>query len=100
MPREDTSPVSPRYSRETTPSLYACTPATSTPSSVARNPNVSLSRIESATSATCSSALVGMQPRCRQVPPTLSASTSATDLPSWERSEEHTSELQSRENLV
>ncbi len=33
------------------------------------------------TSAACSSALAGMQPRCRQVPPTLSASTRATDSP-------------------
>ena len=36
----------------------------------------------SATSAACSSALVGMQPRCRQVPPTLSSSMSATRMPS------------------
>ena len=33
------------------------------------------------TSAACSSALAGMQPRCRQVPPTFSFSTSATDMP-------------------
>ena len=33
------------------------------------------------TSAACSSALAGMQPRCRQVPPTFSFSTSATDRP-------------------
>ena len=33
------------------------------------------------TSAACSSALAGMQPRCRQVPPTLFASTSATVRP-------------------
>jgi hypothetical protein len=33
------------------------------------------------TSAACSSALAGMQPRCRQVPPTLFASTRATDSP-------------------
>ena len=33
------------------------------------------------TSAACSSALAGMQPRCRHVPPTLSFSTIATDSP-------------------
>ena len=33
------------------------------------------------TSAACSSALAGMQPRCRQVPPTFSFSTSATFSP-------------------
>ena len=36
------------------------------------------SRVWSATSAACSRALVGMQPRCRQVPPSLSFSTRAT----------------------
>ena len=53
----------------------------SMPSNVVRTPNFSLSREESATSAACSSALVGMQPRCRQVPPTLSFSIRATRLP-------------------
>ena len=33
------------------------------------------------TSAACSSAFAGMHPRCRQVPPTFSASTRATDRP-------------------
>ena len=33
------------------------------------------------TSAACSRALAGMQPRCRQVPPTFSFSTSATVRP-------------------
>jgi hypothetical protein len=33
------------------------------------------------TSAACSSDLAGMHPRCRQVPPTLSFSTMATDNP-------------------
>src|SRR5690606_22514047 len=46
-------------------------------------PNCSDSRVESATSAACSSALVGMQPTCRQVPPSLSFSTRATSIPSW-----------------
>ena len=54
----------------------------SMPSNVALMPNFALSRAESATSAACSSALVGMQPRCRQVPPTLSFSIRATRLPS------------------
>ena len=34
------------------------------------------------TSALLRSALVGMHPRCRQVPPSLSFSTTATDIPS------------------
>ena len=54
----------------------------SMPSKVALTPNWALSRAASATSPACSSALVGMQPRCRQVPPTLSFSISTTDLPS------------------
>ena len=45
-------------------------------------PILSPSRAASATSAACSSALVGMQPECRQVPPSLSLSTSTTDIPS------------------
>ena len=54
----------------------------SMPSNEVLMPNFSLSREESATSAACSSALVGMHPRCRQVPPTLSLSIRATRLPS------------------
>src|SRR5262249_27848425 len=54
----------------------------SMPSSRARTPNDSASFALSAISAACSSALVGMQPRCRQVPPTLSRSMRATRLPS------------------
>ena len=64
------------------PSRYLLTAGTSTPSREARTPNCSLWRAESATSAACSSALVGMQPRCRQVPPSLSFSTRATLMPS------------------
>ena len=52
------------------------------PSKVARMPMAEASRVTSATSAACSSALVGMQPRCRQVPPTLSFSMRATERPS------------------
>src|SRR5436190_1746358 len=40
----------------------------SMPTRSALTPNCSLSRVWSAISAACSSALVGMQPRCRQVP--------------------------------
>src|SRR5690349_11544541 len=82
IPRALSWPCSPLNSRSTTPSLYLLTPPMSTPSSVVRTPNCSPSRAESATSAACSSALVGIQPRCRQVPPTLSFSTRATDFPS------------------
>ena len=55
----------------------------SMPSRVARTPNCSESRAESAISAACSNALVGMQPTCRQVPPRSPFSTSATLSPSW-----------------
>src|SRR5581483_6020046 len=54
----------------------------SMPSSVVRTPTFSPSRAPSAISAACNSAFVGMQPRCRQVPPTLSRSTMTTDIPS------------------
>ena len=43
----------------------------SMPPNVAVTPYFADSRVTSATSAACSSALVGMQPTCRQVPPTL-----------------------------
>ena len=69
---------------ETTLALYSLTLGRSMPSKVPLTPKVSDSRIVSATSAECSSALVGMQPRCRQVPPTLSFSTITTDNPSSE----------------
>ena len=46
-------------------------------------PRAPASRISSSTSAVCSSALVGMQPRSVQVPPTFgSFSTTATFMPS------------------
>src|SRR5919112_1938781 len=51
----------------------------SMPASELFTPILSPSR---AASAACSSALVGMQPQCRQVPPSLSFSTSTTDMPS------------------
>src|SRR4051812_35743672 len=54
----------------------------SMPASDVFTPNCSPSRARSATSPACSRALVGMQPRCRQVPPTLSRSTSTTLMPS------------------
>ena len=78
IPRPLISPVSPLNRRPTTPSLYLLTPPMSMPSNVAFTPNCSDSRAESATSAACSSALVGMHPTCRQVPPSLPFSTSAT----------------------
>ena len=52
------------------------------PSNVVLTPNFALSLDWSAISAACSRALVGMQPRCRHVPPTLSFSISATRWPS------------------
>src|SRR5581483_11944716 len=82
MPRLLMSPVRPLWFFETTPSLYLWTPAMSMPSNVALTPKVALSRAWSAISPACSRALVGMQPRCRQVPPTLSFSMRTTDLPS------------------
>src|SRR5919112_5741734 len=72
-------PCRPLYRRPTTPSLYAFTPAMSIPTRSALTPNCSLSRVWSATSAACSSALVGMHPRCRQVPPSSALSISATE---------------------
>ena len=54
----------------------------SMPWKVVCTPNCSPSRAWSASSPACSSALVGMQPRCRQVPPTLSFSTMTTVRPS------------------
>src|SRR5215210_4569006 len=54
----------------------------SMPASDVLTPNCSPSRALSATSPLCSRALVGMQPRCRQVPPTLSFSIRTTDRPS------------------
>src|SRR5579885_3559476 len=54
----------------------------SMPSTLDFTPTFSPSRAASATSAACSRAFVGMQPRCRQVPPTLSFSTITTVRPS------------------
>ncbi len=75
-------PCSPLYRRAMTPSLYALTPDMSTDSKVDFTPKRSPSRAVSATSAAWSSALVGMQPTCRQVPPSLCFSTRATRRPS------------------
>ena len=74
-------PAGPCRAWTTTLPLYSLTLGTSMPSKVPLTPKVSASRMVSATSAACSSALVGMQPRCRQVPPTLSFSTITTDRP-------------------
>ncbi len=59
-------------------SLYLWTASMSMPSKEALTPKFSLSLAESATSAECRRALVGMQPRCRQVPPSLSFSIRTT----------------------
>jgi len=50
----------------------------STLSNEPMTPNCAASLKVSTISAECSRALVGMQPRCRQVPPTLSFSTITT----------------------
>src|SRR4051794_10586692 len=54
----------------------------SMPSSDERTPTFSPSRAASATSAAWRRAFVGMHPRCKQVPPTLSRSTKITERPS------------------
>src|SRR3954471_23553515 len=54
----------------------------STDSNVPLTPKAAASLITSTVSAECSRALVGMQPRCRQVPPTLSRSIITTLMPS------------------
>src|SRR5687767_4968326 len=93
------SPSIPLAFFATTPRLCSWALATSSFTSPATTPKLSDLRRVSSSSALCSSALVGMQPRCRQVPPSLgSFSTTATLSPS--RSEEHTSELQSLAYLV
>src|SRR3954468_8442976 len=51
----------------------------SMPSRDERTPTFSPSRAASATSAACRRAFVGMHPRCRHVPPTLSRSTKITE---------------------
>ena len=52
------------------------------PLNVLCTPICSPSRAVSATSAAWSKAFVGMQPRCRQVPPSLSCSIKTTERPS------------------
>ena len=84
-----TNPCKPLYNFATTPSLYVCTPAMSMPSKLLRTPTDALSRAVSATSAQCSRAFVGIQPRCRQVPPTMSFSISVTDMPSCDARKAH-----------
>jgi hypothetical protein len=83
MPRALMRPWRPLYLLATMASRYAVTRAMSTPSNVTLTPYFSDSRETSATSAECRSALVGMQPRWRQVPPSLPFSTRPTVLPSW-----------------
>ncbi len=83
MPRALMSPCRPFHLLATISSRYLVTPAMSMPPKVAVTPYVADSRVTSATSAACSSALVGMQPTCRQVPPTLPFSMRPTVRPSW-----------------
>ncbi len=68
----------------TTLRLRSCALAMSSVGSPTWIPRAAASRISSSTLAVWSRALVGMQPRCRQVPPNLgSLSTTATFIPSW-----------------
>jgi hypothetical protein len=83
MPRALIRPWRPLYLLATISSRYLVTPAMSTPPNSALMPYLADSRVTSATSAECSSALVGMQPTWRQVPPSLLFSTRATVSPSW-----------------
>jgi len=62
--------------------LVGVDPGMSTDSKVPFTPNWADSLMTSTVSAECRSALVGMQPRCRQVPPTLSFSIITTVMPS------------------
>jgi hypothetical protein len=75
-------PVTPRTSLSTTLFSKACT-CVQSGSPDALMPHSSERLTASITAADCSSALVGMQPRSRQVPPSRSSrSTMATRLPS------------------
>ena len=62
--------------------LAICAKSTSAAAG-SRRPKSPAWRMRSATAADSSIALVGMQPRCRHVPPILSSSTRATRRPSW-----------------
>jgi hypothetical protein len=73
----------PPVSRPTTPSFQA----RSRPRSISGGPNETpfslISRVSAITLAACKSALDGMQPTFRQVPPRLSPSMSTVGMPSW-----------------
>ena len=82
--RRLSSPESPPTSLSTTPVVRVATRAQSgvkPPSPLGMMPKSAACSAVRSTSAVCSSALAGMQPRLRQVPPTLSRSTNATDRP-------------------
>ena len=83
MPRALISPWRPLNLLATMPSRYAVTAWMSMPSKLVLTPNFDASRLTSATSAACRSALVGMHPTCRHVPPSLPFSTRPTVKPSW-----------------
>lgn len=73
----------PRWLRDTMSSRVATSAGQSTDSRTAFTPHRSrASAMPSTSSAACSIALLGMQPRCRQVPPTLSRSARTTLSPS------------------
>ena len=77
------SPCRPLYLPATMLSLYSRTLAMSTETSPMLTPYFSEFWASVASSAECRYALVGMQPQCRQVPPSLDFSISATLKPSW-----------------
>jgi hypothetical protein len=69
--------------RSATARERAITRVKSTRSSPTSSPNSFASAIAWRSSAVRSSALVGMQPQLRQIPPSASRSTSAVLSPSW-----------------
>ena len=81
-------PATPVFSLSTTVSFQATTAAMSTCGGLARltpwrPPGSAARRSVSTSEATWISALDGMQPRIRQVPPSRSPSTSTVSSPSW-----------------
>ena len=75
--RPFSSPERPRKSWSTTVFLRAWLTAKSTVGSAVRMPNSPAPVTVRYTVAVSRNSLAGMQPRCRQVPPTLSRSTMA-----------------------
>ena len=77
------SALTPEVSLSTTEARKAWTFSQSTRTSAPMMPMFPLQVAASYTSELCSMALVGMQPRFRQVPPSSSFSTRVTLAPSW-----------------